>query len=189
MDPQIKKSLIRMGWATLLLMLTVIVMGVLFRSELEQISKTLVDVLGYPGIAIGIYCADAFTLPIPPDFYLALAVSAKLNHSIVITVGSIGSILGGITAFSLGRWLGSTAVVQRLVSPFKDQGELFINRYGVGAIILAALTPIPFSIVCVLAGMMGMAWRLFLPATLFRIPRIAGYYFLIHIGWTAATGN
>ena len=188
MDPQIKKSLIKMGWATLLLFLLVIVVGVLFRAELEQISKTLVDVLGYPGIAIGIFCADAFTLPIPPDFYLALAISAKLNHTIVIVVGSIGSILGGITAFSLGRWLGDTAFVQRLISPLKEQGELFVNRYGVGAVILAALTPIPFSIVCVLAGMMGMAWRLFLPATLFRIPRIAGYYLLIHIGWTAATG-
>jgi membrane protein YqaA with SNARE-associated domain len=188
MDPQLKKSLVKMGWATLALLLVVIALGALFREQLQHMSETLVAVFGYPGIGIGIFCADAFTLPIPPDFYLMLAVAAQMDPLWVTIVGSIGSILGGITAFALGRLLTKASFVQRLVAPFQVQGEAFINRFGVMAVILAALTPIPFSMVCILAGMMGMAWRLFLPATLFRIPRIAGYYFLIHIGWSVAVG-
>ncbi len=187
MDPELKDSLKKMAVLTVLLMAAIVTLGLLFSDQLESFSKVIVGTLGYTGIGVGIFIADALTFPVPPDFYLAVAVTADLDPYKVIVAGSIGSILGGIVAFAIGRWLGTVSFTQKLVEPFREEGVRLINKLGVTAVIVAALTPIPFSITCVLAGMMGMTWKLFLPATLFRIPRIAGYFLLIQLGWMVAT--
>jgi len=187
MDPDLKRSLKKMGVLTLVLMVGIITLGLLFASELQAFSHVVVETLGYTGIGVGIFIADALTFPVPPDFYLAVAVTAGLDPVKVIIVGSICSIMGGISGFAIGRWLGTVSFTQKLVEPFREEGTRLINKLGVTAVIVAALTPIPFSITCVLAGMMGMTWKVFLPATLFRIPRIAGYYLLIQLGWMVAT--
>jgi len=186
MDPLLKSSLKKMAWATLILFAALIGLGMLFASELKSLGGLLVDTFGYPGIGVGILLSDMLTLPIPPDAYLAIAVTADLDPTQVIIWGSAGSILGGTGAYFLGRLLGQTRLVARLVKPFHDKGIAFINRLGVTAVVIAALTPIPFSIICTLAGMVRMRFSHFWPATLFRIPRIGGYYLLIDLGWSFA---
>jgi membrane protein YqaA with SNARE-associated domain len=188
-DPELKKSLWKMLWGTLALMVVFISAAIPFKDELAAIGSTIAGGLGYPGIGIGIMMSDMFTLPIPPDVYLALAVTAGMDPVSVIFWGSLGSMAGGIGAFFIGKLMYRTAFAQRLMAPFKEKGTQFINRLGVFAVIIAAITPLPFSIICVLAGMMGMRFVVFLPATLFRIPRIAGYFLLIKWGWVAAGGG
>lgn len=187
MDPLLKDSLYKMAWATAGFMLVFMALAWLFHSQIEVAGNALVGAVGAWGIGIGIFMSDAFTLPIPPDVYLAAAITAGLDPTTTIIAGSIGSILGGMVAYGIGRVLGDTPFATRLVAPFRERGESFIDRLGVTAVVIAALTPIPFSIVCILAGMMRMQFARFAPATLFRIPRIAGYFFLIDLGWTAAT--
>ena len=170
-------------------MVLFIAIAIPFRSQFEELGATLAESLGYPGIGLGIMMSDMFTLPIPPDVYLALAVTGGMDPWQVILWGSLGSIAGGIGAYFIGAWLGKTSFAERLVAPFKERGTRFIDRLGVVAVIVAALTPIPFSIICMLAGMMGMHLKVFLPATLFRIPRIAGYFLLIKWGWLAVAGG
>lgn len=188
MDPELRDSLKKMAWATAIFFAVFIPLAILFKDPLEIAGNRIVATLGYTGIGLGILASDMFTLPIPPDLYLAVAAVADMDDGLVILFGSVGSIIGGIGAFLLGRLLGRTAVVQRLVEPFRERGTRFIDRLGVRAVIIAALTPIPFSIVCTLAGMMGMHFSRFLPATIFRIPRIALYYYAIKLGWFAAGG-
>jgi len=182
-DAELRDSLKKMAIGTAVFFAALIALGITFRVQLEAAGTWIVDWLGYPGIGLGIMASDMLTLPIPPDAYLAAAVVAGLDPLTTIIWGSAGSILGGIGAYYLGRLLGRTAFAQRLVEPFRERGTHFINRLGVTAVIIAALTPIPFSIVCTLAGMLGMESRRLIPATLFRIPRIAGYFLLIQFGW------
>lgn len=187
-DPELKRSLKTMAVGTVVFLGLFIAIAIPFRDELQAFGNRVVDVLGYTGLGLGIMSSDMLTLPIPPDFYLLVAVTAQLDPMLTIIAGSIGSICGGIGAFFLGRLLGTTSFVERLVEPFQERGTRLIERYGVAAVIFAALTPIPFSIVCTLTGMMGMSLGSFLPATLFRIPRIAGYYYAIQIGWISSGG-
>jgi len=189
-DPELKSSLKTMAWGTVAFMLIFIAIGFALRDELTLVGKTIAGGLGYPGIGLGIMLSDMFTLPIPPDAYLAIAATAGMDTGLVIFWGSLGSILGGIGAYWLGRLLGKTPFAKRLMEPFRERGEKFIDRAGVMAVVIAALTPIPFSIVCMLAGMGGMHFMThFLPATVFRIPRIAGYFLLIKWGWVVAGGG
>lgn len=187
-DPEIKDSLIKMAWGLALFMVLLVSVLVLFGDEFKALGQAAVNRFGYAGVGIGIALIDMFTLPLPPDTILALAVAGGLDPVWTIVWGSAGSITGGIGAYWLGRLLGTTRFVVRVVAPFKERGEAFIDRLGVNAVIVAALTPIPFSIVCTLAGAMGMNFVRFLPATLFRIPRIAIYYLLIKWGFVLVDG-
>ena len=177
-----------MGWATLTIVGGFGLLAWLLHEELRWAGQWSVEVLGYAGIGVGIMASDMFTLPIPPDFYLAVAVTGGLGALGTIASASAGSILGGIGAFAIGRWLGNARFTARLVTPFRERGTRLVQRYGSVAVIIAALTPIPFSIVCTLTGMMGMRWGRFLPATLFRIPRFVLYFYAIQLGWSITGG-
>ena len=185
MDAELRDSLKKMLVATVIVVTLFAVAGWLLKGQLTGIGQWIYAKTGFTGIFLGIFLADMFTLPLPPDLYLAVAVTANLNPFDVILVGSLASMLGGLGAYLLGRLLGRTRFAQRLVAPFRERGERFVDRLGVTAVIVAALTPIPFSVICVLAGMMGMSLWHFVPATFFRIPRIAGYFYLFKLGWAA----
>jgi membrane protein YqaA with SNARE-associated domain len=185
MDKELKHGLIQMVVVTLLLVILVVTLGLLYREPLEAFGHRTIDLLGYTGIGLGVLIADMFTFIIPPDFYLFVAVTADLTPWLVIAVGSLGSILGGLGAYQIGRLLHHTRFVQRMMKPIRDRGDAFVDRAGLATVIAAALTPIPFSLTCMAAGSVQMNFRLFFYATLFRIPRIAGYFMLIRLGWMA----
>ena len=53
------------------------------------------------------------------------------------------------------------------------------NRYGVVALGVAALTPLPYSIICWACGATGMRLSIFLTVSLLRIPRVFAYLWFI----------
>ena len=55
-----------------------------------------------------------------------------------------------------------------------------MRSYGVWAIVLAALTPLPWSVTSWTAGALHMPWRHYLLGSLARAPRIILYYVFIH---------
>lgn len=71
---------------------------------------------------------------------------------IVFVLGIISSICGFI-AFLGGKYLKSTKIVSMKLfqKKFKKYAELFV-KYGWVILILAATTPLPFAIVCFIAG-------------------------------------
>jgi membrane protein YqaA with SNARE-associated domain len=58
----------------------------------------------------------------------------------------------------------------------------------VWALILAAVTPIPYSIGCMAAGALHMPYVHFAPSRVLRLPRIAFYLYLIELGVVSVTG-
>ncbi len=58
-----------------------------------------------------------------------------------------------------------------------------IRKLGVVAVVVAALTPVPFSLVCYLAGSLRMPLGIFFLAILARIPRMAIFYYIIAAAW------
>jgi membrane protein YqaA with SNARE-associated domain len=181
---ELRRALVSLAIGLAVLFAIVIVLGVAFRAPLEALGSELVARFGYEGIAFGVFVADCFTFPLPADFYLWAGVAAGGNPAGIIAAGSAGSIVGGMGAYHLGKGLAATRWFRRRVAAVRRRYPWLVGRVGLGAVIVAALTPVPFSVVCMLAGSLRMRMRTFLLATLFRIPRIAGYYAVIYLGWT-----
>jgi membrane protein YqaA with SNARE-associated domain len=105
-------------------------------------------------LAIATFLESIFS-PIPPD--PLLIPMSVLNPNMAILYGlvaTLSSVLGAL----VGHWLGSRfgrPVLSRFASNSKiDQAESLFDRFGGWAVLAAAVTPIPYKVFAVLAGVL-----------------------------------
>lgn len=157
-------------------------LGAWYEEELHHFAQVMFDSLGLGGLAALVFVADAITSPIPPDVALIVIASSELAENWLWPVFLLGvvSTAAGCVGWWIGGHLGKLKQVRiirrRLLRP---EQQALVTRYGRVGVMLGALTPIPFSITCWLAGMVGMKFRDFAPAVMLRVPRVLGYYFII----------
>ncbi len=114
--------------------------------------------MGELGLFILAFMESSF-FPIPPDFILIPMCLAKPQNAIIFaTITTIGSTIGGIFGYFIGRFGGRPA----LDFLFKNQHnkiaevEKLYNKYGVWAVGAAAFTPIPYKIFTIASGVFKM---------------------------------
>ncbi len=138
---------------------------------LETWARGVVESYGYLGIFL-ISFSESVIQPIPPDPFIAGGSALGLNPLMAALVATLGSVLGGLTAHTLGLFLGEPVAKRLLGEKNFLKGEAFVNRYGVLAVLLGALTPVPYKVVCWLAGVFEMPRGTFLIASFIgRFPR------------------
>ena len=105
-------------------------------------------------LAIATFLESIFS-PIPPD--PLLIPMSVLNPNMAILYGlvaTLSSVLGAL----VGHWLGSrfgSPILSRFASNSKiDQAESLFDRFGGWAVLAAAVTPIPYKVFAVLAGVL-----------------------------------
>ena len=105
-------------------------------------------------LAIATFLESIFS-PIPPD--PLLIPMSVLNPNMAILYGlvaTLSSVLGAL----VGHWLGSRfgrPVLSRFASNSKiDQAESLFDRFGGWAVLAAAVTPIPYKVFALLAGVL-----------------------------------
>jgi membrane protein YqaA with SNARE-associated domain len=114
--------------------------------------------------------ADSSFLPIPPDLLLVPMALVRPNQiwslSIICTVASsLGAVVGYVIGYGLWNLVGV-----RLVELYGyDEGftayQRLIEKWGVWIIIAKSLTPIPFKIMAIAAGVAAMSPSAFLAST------------------------
>ena len=123
----------------------------------------------YGGLALFLLsAAESIIFPVPPDpLLIALGVGKPpaLRWSLPPSV-SLGSLVGASIGYLIGMW-GGRPVVDRLFSQDKIEFvEQKYQRYDVWAILIAALTPIPYKVFTVTAGMFRLHFGRFMLASL-----------------------
>lgn len=154
--------------------------------HLEAASRWLTNTGGYLGVFVSIWLIDTFTLPVSPDMILAFVAhkGSTLNTPVALVVICIASIAAGNTGYHLAKRIGDWPFIQRRLAKNYEKGHKLFDRFGVWTVVIAGLTPIPFSIVCWFAGLYDMkSWPFFL-ATLSRIPRFIGWFYLLRLGFS-----
>jgi membrane protein YqaA with SNARE-associated domain len=175
---------LRLAAGLLLLLLGAMLAGYLFREELLGIGRWFVSEVGGPGIAIGYFIPDAFTVPIPNDAFTTFGRLGGMGFVEVVAWGTLGSLVGGSTGYWLARGLFRRS---RRVRNYVESrsGDLMKRIHRGGALVLAAaaLTPLPYSIACWAAGAIEMPFGRFFAVSLLRVIRVAGYLWLIEAGF------
>ncbi len=139
--------------------------------SLEIWARGVVESYGYLGIFL-ISFSESVIQPIPPDPFIAGGSALGLNPLLAALVATIGSVLGGLTAHTLGLTFGEPVARKLLGERNYLKGEVFMSRYGIFAVLLGALTPVPYKVVCWLAGIFEMPRTAFLVASFVgRFPR------------------
>ena len=157
-------------------------LGLFFEDELMAITTWIVDRIGFTGLAMILMVTDTLVTPFPPDILLVVIANSRLSENWPVYVGILGivSVCAGMTGYCIGRWLSHFGWAKRLFGQFKEEHHDFIRKYGFWAVVLGAITPLPYSVTCWTTGVLGLRWTTVLAASvLFRLPRIYLYYWLI----------
>lgn len=116
-------------------------------------------------LALGSF-AESIIFPIPVD--VLLMPMSLLNPPMAIwfaMVAMVASVLGGIAGYWVGLRFGRP-VLHRFVSPAKaDSAERLFNKYGAWAVVVAAITPIPYKVFTISAGVLNLELKKFVFAS------------------------
>jgi len=124
-------------------------------------------------VALGaLSAAEASFFPIPPDpLLMALCLGAVKKSLRFAAIATVASVLGGVVGYLIGAgaWhaLGGFffAYVPG-VTPEAFQGiQAFYDRYDFAAIFLAGLTPIPYKVFTLSAGVFAINFPVFVLAS------------------------
>jgi len=120
---------------------------------LKEWALELVSNYGQAGLFLVAFAESSF-FPIPPDVLIIALVLPPTNASPFVTglVCTVGSVSGAIAGWLIGRW-GGRPILDKLFQPEKvRQVEKLYDRYGVGAVLVAAFTPIPYKVFTIASG-------------------------------------
>ena len=90
---------------------------------------------------------------IPPDIFIIW--SQQFTHPyIIVTILAIVSYLGGALSFKIGERLRLFPSVNNYLIKKYDKHVLLIKKWGGIIIVFSALFPLPYSSICMIAGML-----------------------------------
>jgi len=177
------RNIIKAALMVIASFLLMVVLRFTLKDLIEGTARDVAEHLSYPGMFLVTMAMDTLIDPFTPDIVLFLALSGDYDPFLSVLFISLGSIIGGHIGYQIGRSLGHTRFVRRVVGSYMGRGRLLFSRYGLYAVILAAFTPIPFSTVCWIAGMFEMDRKLFFIGTLWRVPRFLLWFLVLGLGY------
>jgi len=183
----LRTIVIRMVVGIIVIVIVVGAAAYLLRQPIMDASKGFVSAFGGWGVAAGFFLVDGFTLPFPNDAFSLLGLKGNISFWMVVFWASLGSYVGGLVGYGIGVMLRRTAWFIRFMNGRGAEVYALIRRYGLVALAIAALTPIPYSIACWASGAVQIRMSHFLLVSLLRIPRIAFYLWLIELGFITFT--
>lgn len=156
-----------------------------FRPRAEGLARAFVSTFGLAGMALGTFLADGLQFPIPPQFYMLLAVASGVSPVPAFAAIAGASLLAGGLGYGLCGWAARWPWLARKTA---EQRRLLLrafDHYGHRAALLAMLLPIPYSLLCYLAGLGRLPRTFWLLLSVYRIPKLLVFYSLVYFGWSA----
>lgn len=146
----------------------------------------LVDIIQQYGLIglIIVSFTESFISPILPDILLIPMALAEPEKAIYYSaIATAASSIGGIIGYLAGKRFGLPIIQKFIPQKHIDRIGNWITKYGVWAIILASLAPIPYKFVSISAGVFRLNMTLFVIASIigrskrFLLEGILIYYF------------
>lgn len=114
---------------------------------------------------------EASFFPIPPHPLLGLMCLAEPKKALrFAAIATLASVAGGLLGYAIGWGLYDTVGTQVLaalgLTESFPQAVCYLNQYGFWLFVAKGATPIPFKLLTITAGFMGMGLGLFLLGSL-----------------------
>ena len=154
------------------------------RQNFEYYADIINNQFNLFSMCVYIWVTDTFILPLSPMFVFPMLI--QYPWYIVIPATALASALGGISSYLIGRLLDRVGVINRAVLRTYEKWGAYIDKYGTTFVLVSSIFPLPFSAVCMAAGVMKLN---FLKVSLYsctRILRMAIYYFMFYLGLVAS---
>ncbi|MDZ4715552.1 MAG: VTT domain-containing protein [Cytophagales bacterium] len=142
-----------------------------YQAEINSVGNRLPMLLGifaFSEIVFGI---------IPPELFMLIWQSKGVlsEYAINLTYLTVISFAAGIIGYYIGRFFSKTSIYQDVHKRYLHRYDRQLKRYGLYLVLVGAVTPVPFSATCMLAGSVNIPFKKFLVVSIARIIRFAGY--------------
>ncbi|MEJ2005898.1 MAG: VTT domain-containing protein [Cyclobacteriaceae bacterium] len=118
---------------------------------------------------------------IPPELFMIWSLKNGIFSSYPLNVLFLAviSYFAGVLGYHIGKWLlrfrWSATFMEKNVHRYKN----LLNKFGGFLILVGAITPVPFSAICMLMGGTQYPFQRFLLISLARFARFAAYAWVI----------
>lgn len=170
------------GFAVVLLTVTII--AYFARPAAEATARGFVERFGVAGMALGTLLADGLSFPVPPQFYMLMAIASEANVAEAFAAIALGSVVAGAVGYFLSERVSHWGWIARKTAAPRQVLSASFTRYGYRAALVASLLPIPYSMVCYLAGLNRLPLRFLGLLMLCRVPKLMAFFYLVHLGWS-----
>jgi membrane protein YqaA with SNARE-associated domain len=136
-------------------------------------------------MALGTLLADGLQFPIPPQFYMLLAVASGMPAAPAFGAICAASLSAGYLGYSLAELASRLAWLSRATKSYRELLTKAFARFGYRSALFVSLLPVPYSVLCYTAGLNRMPRRFLALLSLCRIPKLLGFYWLVRAGWAA----
>lgn len=135
-----------------------------FLTRFSEWAYQIIQIFSYLGLFLVnlISCSSVF-FPVP-GYILIFIFGGILNPILVTIFSSLGSTIGELVSYGVGR--GGGCILKRKQKEYFEKGKnWFRKQKGFWLIILFAATPLPFDIIGILAGILHYNFKKFIFAT------------------------
>lgn len=117
-------------------------------------------------LAVGSFLESTIS-PVPIDPLLIPMGVLQPNFAIFFAiVALIASVLGALVGYWIGKRFGSPALALFVSESKIYKSELMFKKYGMWAILVAAVTPIPYKVFTILGGALNLPLKTFIWASI-----------------------
>lgn len=118
---------------------------------------------------------------IPPEFFMIWSLRSEILSNYIYNIIALSAIsyAAGIIGFGIGAYLKNTRFYRIMKVRVFGKFEKHLNNYGGFLVVVAALTPLPFSGIAMLVGSVHYSFKKYLWFSLFRFLRFLAYGIII----------
>ena len=148
----------------------------------ETLSQHMKTLAGKELLLFSIFTTSEIVFGIiPPEFFMILwqhqgDLSQYIINLSILAVISYGA---GVLGYYIGITFTKTAFFKRIRERYLVQYEYSLRKYGMYLVLVGAITPVPFSAMCMLAGSVRLPFKTFLLVCISRILRFAVYGWMV----------
>jgi membrane protein YqaA with SNARE-associated domain len=157
---------------------------ILLESYIEEHFLTHINTIqSNPFLFYGIFTLSEIIFGIiPPEFFMLVYVFNHVplsEYVLNLSILTIISYFAGVLGFYIGKNFSKTAAFAKIELKYLSRYGRQIRRFGGYLVFVGAVTPIPFSATCMLAGSVNFSFKTFLLICIARILRFAVYGWMV----------
>lgn len=149
----------------------------------DNFKNTIEAIQDKPLILYSVFFASEVVFGlIPPEFFMMVWILHKVSlpgYIVSLTILTILSYVAGVLGYYIGKRFSNTPFYKRLHEKYLEQYGNQLKRYGGYLVFVGAVTPVPFSATCMLAGSIHFNFKDFLLICITRILRFAVYGWMV----------
>ena len=151
---------------------------ILASEDLKVYQKEINDIGDRLPLLLGIFTVSEIIFGIiPPELFMLIWQSKGILSEYVVnlTYLTLISYAAGVLGYYIGHYFSKTSLYSRISDRYLKQYDRQLKKFGIYLVLVGAITPVPFSATCMLAGSVNIPIKDFLLICISRIIRFAGY--------------